>query len=209
MARIRASATFGPTFLACLSAGALLAGISGTAFAQQVAEGPPKVQNIRAVERGGFVETDIGLSYLVNTIQGRQYGLGTVAGVFLGYDITDIFSFSLGVTSMGASVNGNAPPPTGDLLFVIPMAQLQLALVTTERNFFYVRAGGGFSFGLPADISGTPYGGNGPAFEGLIGYEHFTQLRHFSIGIQAGALAVLKPAFGLGVSVVPLLKYTF
>jgi hypothetical protein len=54
-----------------------------------------------------------------------------------------------------------------------------------------------------------PFNGDGPAFEALVGYEHYTKLRHFSIGITGGVLAVTQPSFGIGITVLPMLKYTF
>ena len=89
------------------------------------------------------------------------------------------------------------------------MAELQFAILTTERNFLWIRGGAGFAFGLPAKINDVEYGGNGPAFGGSIGFERFTKLRHFSIGIEAGVLAVTKPAVGIGISLAPTVKYTF
>jgi hypothetical protein len=175
------------------------------------AEEAPKVQAIRAVERGVYVEGDIGMSFIVNKINDRKYGLGILTGVFAGYDFLPILSFSIGAYAMAASISRSSdqPSPQGDLLFVIPMAQLQFALITTERNFLFVRGGGGFAFGLPDKIDGAQYGGNGPAFTGQIGFERYTKLRHFSIGVLAGAMVVTKPDLGIGISVMPTLKYTF
>lgn len=178
---------------------------------QPTAETPPKVQEIRAVERGLFLETDIGAAYLVTKIDGRSYGLAIVTGAYVGFDILPILSISFGGSMVAASVSDSAstPVPRGDLVFVMPMAQLQLALLSTERNLFFVRGAGGFSIGLPSEIDGTPYGGNGPSFSGTIGFERYTKLRHFSIGVLAGVIVVTKPDVGIGVSILPTLKYTF
>lgn len=173
------------------------------------AEEPPQVQEVRAVERGFFTRGDVGFGWLVNKVNDRSFSPSLYTGVSVGYDILPILSLSAGALAFSASVNNPKADKTGDFLFLIPMAELQLALVTTERNFLYVRGGAGFSFGLPAQISGADYGGNGPAFSGTIGFERYTKLRHFSLGIQAGALVLLKPGFGLGVQIAPTLKYTF
>jgi hypothetical protein len=175
------------------------------------AEEAPKVQQIRAVERGAFIETDVGMDLIVNKVNNQSFGLSALAGVFIGYDILPILSFSVGAYAMGASISRD---PTvmgtqGDLLFIIPSAQLQFALLTTERNFLFIRGGAGFAFGLPSQINNVDYGGNGPAFNGMVGFERYTKLRHFSIGVLAGAVVVTKPAVAIGVSLTPTLKYTF
>lgn len=173
-------------------------------------EEPPRVQAIRAVERGFFLETDVGASLIVNKIHDRQYGLSVLTGLFAGYDILPILSISAGAYGMGASLSSSDPTATsGDLFFVIPTAQLQLALITTERNFFSVRGGIGYAFGLPSKINGVSYGGNGVAFSGALAFERYTKLRHFSIGVMAGVVGVTQPGLGVGVSVTPTLKYTF
>jgi hypothetical protein len=188
-------------------------------------EEPPKIQKIQAVERGFFLETDAGISWIVNKLTttdamghgtDHAFGISFLGGAFVGYDILPVLSLAVGAYAMGATVSRDTTitgAPQGDLYFIIPMAQLQFALVTTERNFLYVRGGGGFAFGLPNQISynnmNVDYGGNGPAFAGTIGFERYTKLRHFSIGAQAGAIVVTKPAVGIGVSVTPTLKYTF
>jgi hypothetical protein len=178
------------------------------ASAQQVAEGPPKTQDIHAVERGFFIETDVGATLLVNKLEGRSYGLGLTAGLFLGYDVLPFLQILFGGVAIAASgAEDNAP--RGDLLFLTPMVQIQFAFIATERDFLYVRAGGGFAFGLPEDIDGTSFGGSGPAFSGVVGYEHFTKVRHFSVGVTAGVIGVTKPGFGLGAAILPTLKYTF
>jgi hypothetical protein len=175
-------------------------------------EEPPKVQEIRAVERGFFLQGDLGVDWLINEVDGRTYSPSFLAGVSAGYDLIPVLSISAGAYAFSASVNApdeGDTAPAGDLLFLVPMAEVQLALVTTERNFFYVKGGAGFAFGLPAKIGDADYGGNGPAFGGSVGFERYTKLRHFSIGLHAGVLVVTKPAIGIGISLAPTIKYTF
>lgn len=184
------------------------------AFAQQpsTSEEPPKVEELRAVEHGFFLKSDVGVAWIVNKMNDRSYGPSILAGVSGGYDVLPILSIGVGAYALSASVNTPEMRDgvvRGDLLYLIPMAEVQLALITTERNFLYVRGGAGFAFGLPGEIDGAEYGGNGPAFGGSVGFERFTKLRHFSIGVHAGAMVVLKPAFGLGITVTPTIKYTF
>lgn len=199
----------------------VLAGLPTRVEAQQaVAEEPPKVQSIQAVERGAFLETDVGLGLFVNELNDRRYGLSLLTGAFAGYDILPILSLSVGAYAVAASVSrsDSTPDPKGDLFFIAPTAQLQFALVTTERNFVFLRGAVGFAFALPKRIGedangdGEPdveYGGNGPMFAGTVGFERYTKLRHFSIGVHAGAVVVTQPSVGIGISVTPTLKYTF
>jgi hypothetical protein len=175
-------------------------------------EEPPRVEEIRAVERGAFVEGDVGLAWIVNKMNDRGYGPSIAASISAGYDVLPVLSLAIAVHAMSASVNEPDASDTGvrgDLFFLIPMAEAQFALITTERNFLYVRGGAGFAFGLPGKIDEQEYGGNGPAFSGAVGFERFTKLRHFSIGIHAGVLVVTKPDIGIGLSIAPTLKYTF
>lgn len=175
-------------------------------------EEPPRVQEIQAVERGFYLEAQGGLGWLVNKIDNRSYGMSLLVGTFAGYDILPILSFQVGAYAFSGSVrvpDERDNPPYGDLLYLIPMGQLQFALITTERNFLWVRGGAGFAFGLPEEINGVPYSENGPAFSGSVGFEHFTKLRHFSIGVHAGVIVVTKPDVGIGVAITPTLKYTF
>lgn len=178
------------------------------AQAQQVAEAPPKTQDIHAVERGFFVETDVGANLMLLKMDDRSYGLGLTAGLFAGYDILPFVSISVGALALAAPGSSDNAIK-GDLFYAAPMVRIQFAFLTTERDFVYVRGGGGFAFGLPEQIGGADFGGAGPAFTAVIGYEHYTKLRHFSIGATAGIIGVTKPAFGLGAAIVPTLKYTF
>lgn len=178
-------------------------------LAQKVAEGPPKVQEIRAVERGAFIEADVGATLMVNKLNQRSYGLGILTGLFVGYDIAPFLALSVGATAFTAPGNSEDPPPNGDLLFLSPMIQAQLAVITTERDFLWIRGAGGFGFGVPETSGGQAFGGNGPVFSGFVGYERFTTLRHFSVGIQGGVVGVTKPDFGITITISPTLKYTF
>ena len=173
--------------------------------------GGPRIQELRAVERGLFVETAVGFTVFINELEGRRYGVAPTFGAYLGYDLASIFNIGIGARAAAASGpdDPGTPAPRGDLFFVAPVVKIQLALVTTERNFFWVVGEAGFGFTLPEQIDGVDFGGSGPLFAGALGYEHFTKLRHFSIGLQAGVMVVTEPATGIGVSLMPTLKYTF
>jgi hypothetical protein len=193
--------------------------IASNALAQeQTAEEGPKVQQIRAVERGFFIATEGGVGFIVNDINDRSYGIAApIIGLFLGYDILEILNFSLGANMMAVSSASDPanpdPVPYGDLIYVMPQARVQFAVLTTERNFLWIQAHGGFGFALPGkiEVDGTEmdHGGNGPIFGGTIGFERFTKLRHFSIGAQAGVEIATKPGWTIAVTLTPMVKYTF
>ena len=171
----------------------------------------PRVQEIRSVERGLFVESAFGLTLFVNEIDDRRYGLAPTVSLYLGYDLASVFNIGIGARAAAASGpdDSGTPPPRGDLFFVAPVVKLQLAIITTERDFFWLVGEAGFGFTLPEQIDGAEFGGSGPLFAGGFGYEHFTNLRHFSIGAQVGVMVVTEPSVGVGVSLMPTLKYTF
>lgn len=170
-----------------------------------------KIRRVEPIERGWFVQADVGVTTFVNEIEGRRFGPGPQVGVFLGYDILSVLNLGLGVSLWGGEldVNSDTPRPRADLFIVSPTLRLQVAVVTTERNFMWVRGDVGFGFGFPEAIDGVDYAGNGPVFGVTAGFERFTKLRHFAIGIHAGVVVVTQPDIGIGVTVTPTLKYTF
>lgn len=175
---------------------------------EPIADGPPKAADIQAVERGFFFQLDVGGNLMLTSMDNRSYGFGLLTGLFAGYDITPFVSLSLGAAALVASGSSDNVPG-GDLFYLAPMAQLQVAFITTERDFLYVKGGVGFGFALPEQVVGQDFGGGGVVFRGLVGYEHYMRLRHFSLGIQAGVSGVTAPGVGIGLSILPTVKYTF
>lgn len=198
--------------------------VPGAALAQATGEEPGKVQQIRAVERGLFVEMAAGLNLPITKVADRSYGAGLLIGALAGYDILPVLSVSLGVYGTAAThtlEQLNPPAGTmalrksGDLLYILPMLEVQFALLTTERNFVYVRGGVGFGIATPDeldvdfDLMKDEYGGSGVVFSAGAGVEHYTKLRHFSVGARVGILGVTAPDFGLNITLLPTVKYTF
>lgn len=180
------------------------------AWAQTESEGPARVQEIRAVERGFFLETDVGANFIVNEVGGRRFGLGFLTGFYLGYDIAPFLSVLLGANAVSAPSAPDSPQGLpADIFYISPQGALQVAIITSERNFLWVRGGGGLALALPDSVNGVAYGEPGPMFSGAVGFERYTKLRHFSIGVQAGVTVFLKPEVAVGITVAPLLKYTF
>lgn len=211
--------------LAFILAGSLAVGPS-LALAEEAKavseEKGPRSQDIESVERGFFLETDVGLGYMVTKLElpggtKQGYGLLSIVGLYAGFDVLPMLSFSVGAAFMGVSArlaDSTAFVPDRDLLYVVPGANVQFALLTTERNFLWVRGGAGFGIASPESVEiagGTPVelGGKGPVFSGSVGFERYTKLRHFSIGAAAGAVLVTKPSVGIAISLMPMLKYTF
>ncbi|MFO0727022.1 MAG: adventurous gliding motility protein CglE [Myxococcota bacterium] len=200
----------GSRLLACAALSLLgsVAHVASAAEEQAGGDVPRKAQRIQAVERGFFLSLDFGGNLNLTKLDGRSYGFGVLTGVFAGYDITPFLSISLGATGMVATGSSDNPVQ-GDLMFISPMAQLQFAFVTTERDFVYAKGGVGVAFGLPDKVGTTDFGGVGVTFRALVGYEHYMKLRHFSLGVQAGVTGVTKPGVGIGISLMPTVKYTF
>lgn len=195
----------------CVALLATLAGPSA-AFA---AEATPEVREqepIRKVERGVFAVLEGGPSYLVASDAAADYGFGLGLSVHLGYDILPVLNLSVGASALLAQ--GTLPPVDGagaqvdDRLYLTPSLRAQFAVFTTERHFVWVRAEAGLGI-LGAGSGEGAEASFGPALGGAVGWEYFTVLRHFSLGLQAGVTAYLDPDTALAIAVHPTLKYTF
>jgi len=173
-------------------------------------EARPRAQVIRAVERGAFAQVELGYSQVVNEVGEVSVGPGASVGAWVGFDVLPVLSLAVGGVAVSAfGTSGEEPGPSSDLFFVSPLARLQLALASSQRDFLWARADGGVAFALPDEIDGESTGGVGPVFGGALAYEHFTKLRHFSIGLSAGALVYLEPDTAVSIQILPLVKYTF
>ncbi len=90
---------------------------------------------------------------------------------------------------------------------------VKFAYLSTDRLFLYVRGGGGFAFLSPeknykSDGTELSMSGSSPTFDGGMGAEYYTTLRHFSVGIEARAYYFM----GIGtllLNLQPSIKYTF
>lgn len=89
----------------------------------------------------------------------------------------------------------------------------KFAFLSTERIFAYVRGGGGFALLSPdrnykSDGSELKMNSSSLAFDGGCGVEYYTNLRHFSVALEARAYYFM----GIGTLILnlqPSLKYTF
>jgi len=169
----------------------------------------PRTQVIRAVERGLFVEADFGFGYFATDVGSAQVGPGAIIGAYLGYDVLPVLNLALGGMAVTGFSTSDEPGRSSDVFYVGPMARAQLAVYSSPRDFVWVRVDGGLAASLPEQVGDRAAGGFGPVFGGAVVFEHFTKLRHFSIGVSAGALAYAEPDLAINVQVLPLVKYTF
>jgi len=199
---------------------ALALAASGAARAQDA--GPASLEDPRAakfadVERGVFIGMEAGGLMLFKTptadrakfpVAGEGGGssrgvvVGLVAGVDLGSTVA-LSAFALG-TSQRASIDYGA--------FDLLAAGLDLKVAfwkRADRNgwnrlFLYGHVRGGYALTHPEGL----FGDSDVLVAAGLGVEYFTQLRHFSVGLQVDGVYALS-AGAPGLSVSPIVRYTF
>lgn len=176
----------------------------------------PRAAKYRDVERGVFVGMEAGGLFFFKTPApdparfafAREGGAskGVVVGVGAGVDLGPrlaISAFALG-TSQRASLDYGA--------FDVMAAGLDLRVALwkrADRNgwdrlFVYGHARGAYALTHPTGL----FGDSDVLVGAGVGVEYFTQLRHFSVGLQLdGLYAVQAGAPGLSLS--PVVRYTF
>ena len=141
--------------------------------------------------------------------------LGQIVKIGFGYDFAERMSLGLfvAVTSNRAGtdyIGKSGGTASGDFASLLPGAELKVNLVgfqdaiQVKRSWFYVKAGVGYLFLYPQallpdrDIDAL----------GGLGFEYFTHLRHFSIGLEAlGMYWIRQKTYG--VALMPTLRYAF
>lgn len=187
---------------------------SGLATAQTDVSAPGRTQDIERVERGASAAVEFGPAFLITPDDDTGYDLGLSVGLWLGFDLGPIFRLSLGSDLVGVGGSTQVMDESGstlvlrDRLYIAPSVRAALALLTSERDFLWIRAQGGLGIFLGAEDLASD-GDLGVAFGASLAYEHFATLRHFSFGVQAGLTGYLSPDLALGVSVMPSLRYSF
>lgn len=112
----------------------------------------------------------------------------------------------------GAGLTGNVIPETasGDFGMLIPGATVKVRLVGfaddqgVKRGWLYVRGSGGVVFYSPSELIRSL----DVLVQGGVGFEYFTRLRHFSIGVEANVHGGLLTS-SVGFSVLPTVRYAF
>jgi len=199
---------------------ALLLASSGAARAQDAAPGAltdPRAAKFNDVERGFFMGMEAGGLMLLKTptqdavkfpYAGAEGGRssGVLVGLTAGFDIGSrvaLAAFATG-TSQRAGVDYGA--------FDLLAAGLDLRVAFWDRSdrngwkrlFLYAHARGGYALTHPTGL----FGDSEVVIAGGVGMEYFTQLRHFSVGLQLDAVYALS-AGAPGVSLSPIVRYTF
>jgi hypothetical protein len=194
--------------------------VAGPARAQDAA--PPPVEDPRApkyldVERGLFVGFEVGWLGLLKTPNqdpvkfpfatgGGGAAGGVAIGVNVGYDITERLAIAL--FAEGASEK--ASPSYGAFDLLVGGLDLRYAFYGQkdrngyERFFVYVHGRGGYLISHPTGL----FGDTDLLVGGGFGAEYYTQLRHFSVGLQVDGLYVLS-AKAPGFAITPVVRYTF
>jgi hypothetical protein len=199
---------------------ALAASAPAAALAQDAAPPPaedPRAPKFRDVERGLFVGFEAGWLGLTKTpnqdpvkypfaTEGGGSASGAVVGIHLGYDLTNRLAVALFVE--GAELK--ASPSYGAFDLLVAGLDLRWAFYGSrdrngyERFFVYAHARGGYLVSHPTGL----FTDHDVLVGGGLGIEYFTQLRHFSVGLQVDGLYVLS-AKSPGYAVTPVVRYTF
>lgn len=201
---------------------ALLAAAVGppAARAQEAAPGAiedPRAARFADVERGFSFGMEAGGLLLAKTPtkdkalfpyagDGGGASRGLVVGVTAGVDLGK--RLGLGAFVLGTSQQAGTSYGAFDVL----AAGLDVRFAfwgrkdrnDWERLYLYAHARGGYALSHPKGL----FGDTDTLVAGGLGVEYYTQLRHFSVGLQVdGVYAVSAKAPGLSVS--PVVRYTF
>jgi hypothetical protein len=197
-----------------------LAASPAATLAQDAAPAPaedPRAPKYRDVERGLFVGFEVGWLSLLETpnqdpvtypfaTEGGGSAQGTVIGIHLGYDLTE--RLAIAIFAEGASLKASASYGAFDLL--VAGADVRFAFYGSrdrngyQRFFLYAHARGGYLLSHPTGL----FADTDVLVGGGLGAEYFTQLRHFSVGLQVDGLYVIS-AKAPGFAVTPVVRYTF
>jgi hypothetical protein len=198
--------------------------ISGSAYA---ADQPPATteKQLNEVMKGWYLQAEGGFMYALKS-DIPNLGAGGILSIFAGYDIKDIVAVELGLVGAFSPAynNGTTNPSSGlvssSLTMGIVEANVKVSYLTMQRWFFYARVGVGASFNTPTSVNVMNGAVPGklelplvtPAISIAPGFEYYTNIRHFSIGLDIKAM--MLPLLGGGpgsyfLTAQPYLKYTF
>jgi hypothetical protein len=199
---------------------AILALAAQAAWAQEAAptlQEDPRAAKFKDVERGFFVGFDAGWLSLFKTptadplkhayagADGGSAG-GLLVGLNVGVDLGSLVAVSL----FAMSANERADVDYGAFSLSAAGVDVRVSPYSIkdrngwERFFAYAHVRGGYArtrpVGLFGDVETVASGG--------VGFEYFTRLRHFSVGMAADGVYAMK-AKSFGVSIYPTVRYTF
>lgn len=174
------------------------------------AEGVQQKAKFNEIERGFSVRLPVGvMAYLtqVHSVNGnfnKHYAPGLSIGLELGYDVLpwlDIGGFFTYSHTYGTDWG-----PTRDLNSGLGGIMARVSFFHTERFYLGVRAGVGYGY---QDTSVEKIQ-SGVGVMGVFTAEYFTRIRHFSVALDAGAIAFFIPrAISVGLTITPSVRYTF
>lgn len=201
-----------------LSLSALL--VAGPAAAQ--GQAAPTTVRYNEVERGFWVGSNVGaVVYFQTPGEGGSVSPGALVGFEVGYDLLP--SLQLSALAWGQAVGADADykgvtdpaadpkGARGDFQSLLLGGSLRWAPIRFSdengipRTYLYVRVAGGTALSRPEGVVGDGVWGSVAP-----GIEYFTRLRHFSVGMEVGGLAMkTDDGNALGLTILPHLKYSF
>jgi hypothetical protein len=201
-----------------LLAAALLA--AGPARAQDAAPGAiedPRAAKFADVERGLFIGFETGALALFKTptVDPVKFPYaGTGGGTSRGMLVTLLLGVDLGTRTAlslyAQAAEQRASTNYGAFDLQAGGLDLRRALLGRadrngwERFFVYAHVRGGVARSRPAGL----FGDREVLLQGGLGAEYYTQLRHFTVGLQLDGVYALQ-AKAPGVAVTPTVRYTF
>jgi len=208
---------FRSAFLTCFLT--LLVPLS-LAFAQETAS-VREVERapLKEIERGIYFQLQGGVWYLLEAPTNKGSGprsFGRSLQMEFGYELGERVSLGVmllgtfnpaGASYYGESVNSEA---SGGFSSLTPGLSAKVGLVgfrdsqAVRRTWLYLRAAMGASFFFPKVLL--------PKMDYLanvgLGVEYYTRLRHFSVGLEASGIGLLR-AGTFGFAITPSLRYAF
>ncbi len=180
---------------------------------------------INIVERGFFIKSGFGYSLFFGDVGSDSPGGVTFETAF-GYDILDEWlQIELGAMAVSAHANldqnADGIPDnlnakvSGSHLTVLGLANINATYQPLLRLLVKLRIGGGVAYddgfidGFdPKTLAAKEVSSLGGAVGGGLAVEYYTNLRHFSVGLDMDFYYLLTPKAPL-FSIMPVIKYTF
>ncbi len=202
----------------------LLALATQVASAQEAAptlQEDPRAAKFRDVERGFFVGFDAGWLSLLKTptadparhpytaADGDPDG-GAAGGLVLGLNMGVDLGSLVAVSVFAVGANEKADVDYGAFSLYAAGLDLRISPISVkdrngwERLFVYAHARGGYARTWPTGL----FGDVETLVSGGLGFEYFTRLRHFSVGMALDGVYAMK-ASSFGVALYPTVRYTF
>jgi outer membrane protein OmpA-like peptidoglycan-associated protein len=171
----------------------------------------PKIQVYEEVEKGFSIGLQAGAAYDFNPPLDTP-GLGLLAGLELGYDLTWVFRVKAGFLTehhSGTSMTSSGNEVTTDFQGRLVWGGASLSLLATHRFYAYAQAGVGYLATSPKRVGGMEVGGKDDVAI-LVGggLEYYPQLRHFSFAIETN-VSILPLRGDVSIAVFPVVRYTF